>query len=477
MSQKIRLTVLVSLAMVLLFAAPMMASAVSEWSPGVAYKVGDQVMYSGTLYECQQAHTSLTGWEPPNVPALWKALGSAPKTPTPTATQVVNATSTPAPSATSGGNCIYPGWVRGNVYNTDNRVSWNGKAWRAKWWSQNEEPGTTGTWGVWEDLGSCGTSGATNTPTSLPPTATASATSGPSQTPIAGTIPTHVFAAYADISFTSIQAAQAATGQKYYAIAFVLGKNHTCEPAWDGTHPMSENFYASQIAAIRAAGGDVIAVFGGANGSELGSVCGSVSSLQAAYQAVINQYQIKWIDLNIEGGLIADETSIDRRNKAVKALQDANPGLRVSYTMPVMQSGLLQTALDLLGNAKTNNVRVDYVNIMTMNYGPAGIDMGQATISSAINTRNQLVSMGLSTTKIGLTPMNGQNNTYGEIFTLADADEVVAFAKANSYVGWLSFWSLGRDNGSCAGQTSASASCSGIAQSEYAFTAKFQQFP
>ncbi|NEE58319.1 dioxygenase, partial [Streptomyces sp. SID8455] len=28
--------------------------------------------YGGVAYRCRQAHRSLTGWEPPNVPALWE---------------------------------------------------------------------------------------------------------------------------------------------------------------------------------------------------------------------------------------------------------------------------------------------------------------------------------------------------------------------------------------------------------------------
>jgi len=32
------------------------------------------VSYNGHNYQCLQAHTSLVGWEPPNVPALWQAL-------------------------------------------------------------------------------------------------------------------------------------------------------------------------------------------------------------------------------------------------------------------------------------------------------------------------------------------------------------------------------------------------------------------
>jgi chitinase len=336
-------------------------------------------------------------------------------------------------------------------------VSDNGHNYKANWWNQNDRPSTSTT-GAWSDQGAC-----------VPPTA------GPTAQP-GGGFPAVLSAIYADISFTSVQASYQANGQKYYALAFVLGNAGACVPAWDGTHLMSENYYSSQVNAVRAAGGDVIAVFGGANGSDMASVCTTASSLQAAYQIVINRYQFKWIDLNIEGGMVADAASLDRRNKAIVALEAANPGLKVSYTLPVTQAGLLQTALDLLSNAKANGVRIDYVNVMAMNYGPAGVDMGQAAISAATNTHNQLASLGIST-KLGVTPMLGQNNTAGEIFDLADADQLITFARANTYIGWLSFWSLGRDNGGCAGSTTASASCSGITQSNYAFTSKFKAFP
>ena len=45
------------------------------WAAAVEYTVGDVVAYpdaKSTQYECIQAHTSLVGWEPPAVPALWK---------------------------------------------------------------------------------------------------------------------------------------------------------------------------------------------------------------------------------------------------------------------------------------------------------------------------------------------------------------------------------------------------------------------
>ncbi|MBP0455941.1 dioxygenase family protein [Streptomyces montanisoli] len=44
------------------------------WAAGTAYRAGDQVTYDSVTYRCVQAHTSMTGWEPPNVPALWQRV-------------------------------------------------------------------------------------------------------------------------------------------------------------------------------------------------------------------------------------------------------------------------------------------------------------------------------------------------------------------------------------------------------------------
>ncbi|MFF2886348.1 S8 family serine peptidase [Paenibacillus sp. NPDC057967] len=43
----------------------------TPWAPGVSYRIGDEVTYGGVTYVCRQAHTSMTGWEPSIVPALW----------------------------------------------------------------------------------------------------------------------------------------------------------------------------------------------------------------------------------------------------------------------------------------------------------------------------------------------------------------------------------------------------------------------
>ena len=45
-----------------------------EWEAGQAYTAGYKVQHGGKLWRCLQDHTSQTGWEPENTPALWTEI-------------------------------------------------------------------------------------------------------------------------------------------------------------------------------------------------------------------------------------------------------------------------------------------------------------------------------------------------------------------------------------------------------------------
>ena len=47
------------------------AAAADEWQVGKLYQQGDLVSYQGKLYKCRQGHTTVEGWVPSIVPALW----------------------------------------------------------------------------------------------------------------------------------------------------------------------------------------------------------------------------------------------------------------------------------------------------------------------------------------------------------------------------------------------------------------------
>lgn len=56
-----------------------------EWAPYVTYATNDTATYGGKTYQAIQGHTSLPGWEPSNVPALWRITQGTPDTEAPTA--------------------------------------------------------------------------------------------------------------------------------------------------------------------------------------------------------------------------------------------------------------------------------------------------------------------------------------------------------------------------------------------------------
>jgi chitinase len=282
---------------------------------------------------------------------------------------------------------------------------------------------------------------------------------------------------------------QQQSGIKVFTLGFVVG-NGGCTPTWGGVGATVANdtlpngtTILSLVQGIRAAGGDVIISFGGASGTELALGCTTVSSLQAAYQSVLNKYSVNSstpvrLDFDIEGGATTDQTSITRRNQALVGLKNANPGLVISYTLPVLPTGLVASGVNILNSVKAAGLNLNVVNIMAMDYGSANDNGGQMGLSAqqaASNTHNQVVAAGL-TASIGVTPMIGINDVNTEIFQLSDAQMLLNFANANSYITRLSMWSVARDNGSCPNQGFASPVCSGIAQSNWAFSNIFKPF-
>src|SRR5581483_8175059 len=287
-----------------------------------------------------------------------------------------------------------------------------------------------------------------------------------------GALPSKVFAPYVDTSLYptfSLTGCYNQTGQKYFMLAFIVAGGGNA-PMWGGVTPVNQGFMLSDIQSLRNAGGDVGVSFGGADGTPIDVVITDVNSLVTAYSQVIDAYSLTWIDFDVEGSWIADSASVARRNQAAAKLQAKYPGLRVSYTLPVLTSGLTQDGINVINNAKSAGVNIFCVNVMAMDYGGANSSMGSAATSAAQATHGQT---GLN---IGITPMIGQNDSAGEIFTLSNAGQVLSFAQGARYVNMLAFWSAGRDNGGCPGQTTASATCSGVSQSSFQFTTTFKPF-
>ncbi|WP_343073821.1 carbohydrate-binding protein [Phytoactinopolyspora mesophila] len=51
--------------------------------------------------------------------------------------------------------CEAPAWSASAVYLGGDTVSHEGVEYRARWWTQGEEPAAGGAWDVWEAIGDC----------------------------------------------------------------------------------------------------------------------------------------------------------------------------------------------------------------------------------------------------------------------------------------------------------------------------------
>jgi Glycosyl hydrolases family 18 len=265
-------------------------------------------------------------------------------------------------------------------------------------------------------------------------------------------------------------------GQKFYTIAFIICDSHG-KPAWDGRFALEENLYADQIKAIRARGGDVIVSFGGGAGTEIAISETNVMALTAKYQSVIDRYQFTWLDFDIEGDALSNSDANKRRNSAIAELQKRNPGLVISYTLPVDPNGISRESRALLADAVAKGVKVHSANVMTMDFGShfsKGRKMSDVAIASALKAHEQCGEISPDI-QIGVTSMIGQNDERGEVFTQEDATTLLQWSEQQPWICSLSFWASNRDTGHL-GKDKTGNDTSGIPQKPWEFTTIFKPF-
>ncbi|GAB6937273.1 lytic polysaccharide monooxygenase [Isoptericola variabilis] len=62
----------------------------------------------------------------------------------------------PTDPPTEPGDCEAPAWNRSSAYTGGTQVSYDGRTYQAKWWTQGDTPSSSaGEWAVWTDLGAC----------------------------------------------------------------------------------------------------------------------------------------------------------------------------------------------------------------------------------------------------------------------------------------------------------------------------------
>jgi hypothetical protein len=307
-------------------------------------------------------------------------------------------------------------------------------------------------------------------------------------------IPVHVYSPYFEAwTADSLTSVATQSGARYFTIAFLETTGKTsCTLAWNGsrsdTIPATQK-YVDDIASLRQLGGDVIPSSGGwsadQGGTEIGDSCKSVPSIVAAYQALIDKYQVTRIDQDIEGRSLTKTDGIQRRNQAMAQLQAANPNLTISYTIPTGATGLESSGKFVIEDAESKGVKNFIIQPMVFDYyDRTTTDMGSAAVAVASSTKGYLQTLEPALTdaqawaRVGVTIMNGIDDypRRTEVTTLAHAQQIFDFASnSQSHLGVLSMWAIQRDNGNCPGVGGAN-DCSGVAQAQWAFSHIFEPF-
>ncbi|MCR2763278.1 glycosyl hydrolase family 18 [Microbacterium sp. zg.B48] len=277
-------------------------------------------------------------------------------------------------------------------------------------------------------------------------------------------------------------------------LAFIVAEaEDSCVPSWGTYYGLEEAATAldldRRVARMRQKDAEVAVSFGGALNTELAGACRTVDDLADAYEAVIDRYDIEMIDLDVEGENLADTVAGVRRAEAVAQLQEKRrkkgEDLIVWLTLPVATHGLTDAGLASVDQMLTAGVELGGVNVMTMDYGIdlEGASMADAAISALKATHTQLSALyrrheislprAGAWSVLGATPMIGQNDVAGEVFTLDDAEELNDFAAENS-LDRMSMWSVNRDRTCGANYPNTeivSDSCSGVDQGDRTFAA------
>lgn len=298
------------------------------------------------------------------------------------------------------------------------------------------------------------------------------------------------FAPYVDVTATPLYDFEklGGTNSQHVMLSFIVASaDDACTPAWGKVYTLEKAGVMldldRRIARLRQLGGDVAVSFGGLLNTELGTGCTDEAKLAGAYKLVIERYKIDTVDFDLEGTNLTDVVANERRARVLaqvqKEVRDSGGSLAIWLTLPVTPQGLTKEGTDAVSAFLVNGVDLAGVNVMTMNYGQSkkeGLSMTESSQSALVETHRQLgilygqSGINLSAkslwSKIGATPMIGQNDVADEIFTLEDAKALNSFIISQGVLR-TSMWSANRDiqcGGNYVNTSVVSDSCSGVTQ-------------
>lgn len=233
-------------------------------------------------------------------------------------------------------------------------------------------------------------------------------------------------------------------GVRKFYLAF-LGLDPTANQLMWGNPSFPYSSVASLCHLIHQAGGEAVAAFGGAGGTDP-SVSFSVEALTLTYLGLKRDFGITRIDFDFE---TSGRYNASQAFQGARRALEMSPDLSFSLTLPVSTRGLTSEGTTMLTLARQLGLPLT-VQIMAMDFGIPGLEMGDAAIDAIDGTKNQLAAIHPEKTSdelygmIAVIPMLGQNDSPGEMFSFEDAIRTAQYARQKG-LNLVSAWALGRD--------------------------------
>lgn len=248
----------------------------------------------------------------------------------------------------------------------------------------------------------------------------------------------------ADAFFTGFLVAQPGGDKKVY---------------WGGYPSLGDaatgDFGKEDMAAFTAQGGKVILSFGGASNVPLEEVETDVSKIVATYRAILANYGVAHLDFDFEGGFIHNQAGQERHVAAISQVLASQPGLKISYTLPVDGApgslvGFNDGGVRLLHLLADAGIQPSLINGMLMEFGQTSPPDAYECCVIALNGMFTQIAAAWPNwdeqkvwRRIGACPMFGRHINR-KIFTLDHMRRLVEFARTHN-LGCISGWDASRD--------------------------------
>ncbi|MFY9590045.1 fibronectin type III domain-containing protein [Rickettsia endosymbiont of Halotydeus destructor] len=199
---------------------------------------------------------------------------------------------------------------------------------------------------------------------------------------------------------------------------------------------------------LQEQGKEINFFIGGPIGLPIEAITDNILIIVKEYNDAIQAYNFKSIEF--EGGFLANSKVLKQHIKAIKQVAEDNPGLKITYTLPVYINGLNYPGKEFIKILKENEIGPKKITQSSFNLMIVALRENNTIFDNYIGSSNsgskqiaEIYEIEDANPFIKLCPIFGKNNN-GKIYNLATHIQFLEYAKAKGYAG-INGWSANKD--------------------------------